>query len=131
MPCATVICIHVLPRLTPARISRLAGSAEMATRKGMIVRSLDTDVELLARHVSILKVVMKEQPIGIIKLAELTKLPEHKVRYSLRILEREGLVAASASGATTTPRVASFLDDMDEMLAKFKVTVDSLRSGLK
>jgi len=103
----------------------------MATRKGMIVRSLDTDVELLARHVSILKVVMKEQPIGIIKLAELTKLPEHKVRYSLRILEREGLVAASASGATTTPRVASFLDDMDEMLAKFKVTVDSLRSGLK
>ena len=93
MPCATVICIHVLPRLTPARISRLAGSAEMATRKGMIVRSLDTDVELLARHVSILKVVMKEQPIGIIKLAELTKLPEHKVRYSLRILEREGLVA--------------------------------------
>lgn len=103
----------------------------MSNRKGMIVRSLETDVELLARHVSILKVVMKNQPIGIIKLAELTKLPEHKVRYSLRILEREGLVSASANGATTTQRVAGFLDDMDEMLAKFKVTVDSLRGGLK
>jgi predicted transcriptional regulator len=103
----------------------------MPPKRGVIVRSIDVDMELLARHVNILKVVMKSQPIGIIKLSELTKLPEHKVRYSLRILEKEGLIVPSANGATTSPRVRDFLGELDEMLGRFKGTVDSLRAGLK
>jgi predicted transcriptional regulator len=103
----------------------------MSLKRGVIVRNIDTDMELLARHVNILKVVMKNQPIGIIKLSELTKLPEHKVRYSLRILEREGLLVPSANGAMTSPRVREFLGELDGMLDRFKGTVDSLRAGLK
>jgi predicted transcriptional regulator len=103
----------------------------MASKRGSIAGNIDTDVELLARHVSILKAVMRSQPIGIIKLAEMTALPEHKVRYSLRILEREGLVKPSANGATTTAEVKGFLGELDGTLLKFKSAVDSLRAGLK
>src|SRR5216117_4552215 len=37
------------------------------------------------------KAIMENQPIGIIRLSELLNFPQHKVRYSLRILEQEGL----------------------------------------
>jgi len=37
-----------------------------------------------------LKIIMDDGPLGIIKLSELTDFPQHKVRYSLRVLEEEG-----------------------------------------
>jgi predicted transcriptional regulator len=103
----------------------------MHAKRGIIARNLDDSILLLARHVEILKVVMRNEPIGIIKIAELTKLPEHKVRYSLRILEQEGLVIPSPAGAKTSPKVGEFVLDLGAMLARFKATVDSLRKGAK
>ncbi|MEA2053940.1 MAG: hypothetical protein U9O96_02305 [Candidatus Thermoplasmatota archaeon] len=43
---------------------------------------------LLERHIKMLKLIVNEEPIGIIKLSENTGLPEHKVRYSPRVLEK-------------------------------------------
>lgn len=73
---------------------------------------------MLARHLIILKYVVENEPIGILKLAEETKIPSHKVRYSLRVLEQEGLIAASAPGAVTTERTRPFLDELDAMIEK-------------
>lgn len=86
---------------------------------------------MLERHVRLLKTVMANEPIGIIRLAELMSLPEHKVRYSLRILEQDDLIEPSPSGARTTPKVKEFLGELDGTLDHFKKTVDSLREGLK
>src|SRR6266566_2866305 len=57
-----------------------------------------------------LKAIMENQPIGIIRLSELLNFPQHKVRYSLRILEQEGLIKPSPEGAVTTDRLEEFLD---------------------
>ncbi len=76
------------------------------------------ELEMLRRHLIILKQVVENEPIGILKLAEETKIPSHKVRYSLRILEQEGLIAASAPGAITTKRTKPFLDDLDSLIEK-------------
>ncbi len=73
---------------------------------------------MLKRHLIILKYVVENEPIGILKLAEETKIPSHKVRYSLRVLEQEGLIAASAPGAVTTEHTRPFLDQLDSMIEK-------------
>lgn len=103
----------------------------MSQKRGALTRSIENDVGMLERHVTLLRTVMKSEPIGIIRLAELMALPEHKVRYSLRILEQDGLIQPSPNGAKTTPKVREFLAELDATLDHFKSTVDSLREGLR
>ena len=82
----------------------------------MLTEKVRGELEMLGRHLIILKCVVENEPIGILKLAEETKIPSHKVRYSLRVLEHEGLIAASAPGAVTTERTGHFLDELDAMI---------------
>ncbi len=82
---------------------------------------------MLRRHLIILKQVVENEPIGILKLAEETKIPSHKVRYSLRILEHEGLIAASAPGAITTERTKPFLDELDSLIEKLVADATDLK----
>lgn len=79
----------------------------------MVTEKVKRELEMLKRHLIILKYVVENEPIGILKLAEETGIPSHKVRYSLRVLEQEGLIAASAPGAVTTERTEAFLRDLD------------------
>jgi len=57
------------------------------------------ELELIDRHLRVLKFVVERGPIGILKLAEETGMQAHKVRYSLRILEQNGLIKPSPQGA--------------------------------
>ncbi len=82
---------------------------------------------MLRRHLIILKQVVENEPIGILKLAEETKIPSHKVRYSLRILEHEGLIAASAPGAITTDRTKPFLEELDSMIEQIVADAADLK----
>jgi hypothetical protein len=60
----------------------------MGTMKGnsVLTSKIESEIELLQRHVQMLKAIMDNEPIGIIRLSELLVYPQHKVRYSLRIL---------------------------------------------
>jgi predicted transcriptional regulator len=75
-----------------------------------------SELEILKRHLIILKHVVESEPIGILKLASETNIPSHKVRYSLRVLEHEGLIAASMPGAVTTDLTGPFLDELDRRI---------------
>ncbi len=77
-----------------------------------------------------LKAIMENQPIGIIRLSELLKHPQHKVRYSLRILEQEGLIRPSPDGAMTTEKLQEFLDQLKRILDSTSRTVKELRASL-
>lgn len=83
--------------------------------------------ELLRRHIRILKYVKEHEPVGIIKLSELTEYPQHKVRYSLRVLEDEGLIEPTSMGARTTELVKEFIPKLEEILTAMQKTVDELR----
>jgi predicted transcriptional regulator len=76
------------------------------------------ELEMLRRHLIVLQYVIENEPIGILKLSEGTKIPSHKVRYSLRVLEQEGLIAASTPGAVTTERTRPFLNELNAMIEK-------------
>ena len=38
---------------------------------------IETELDILKRHISVLKVLQENQPMGIIKISELTKYPQH------------------------------------------------------
>lgn len=82
----------------------------------MLTEKVTIELEMLKRHLIILKCVVENEPIGILKLADSTRIPAHKVRYSLRVLEQEGLIAASAPGAVTTDATAPFIAALDGMI---------------
>jgi predicted transcriptional regulator len=68
----------------------------------VLTNVIETELDILKRHVLVLQTLKLNEPAGIIKLSELTKHPQHMVRYSLRILEQEGLIEPSPQGAVTT-----------------------------
>jgi len=82
---------------------------------------------MLERHLIILKQVVENEPIGILKLAEETNIPSHKVRYSLRVLEQEGLIKASAPGAVTTEQMAEFLQELEGMIENLAKRAEDLK----
>ncbi len=83
-----------------------------------ITYRLERDLELLRRHIVILKTILENEPIGIIRISELTGYPQHKVRYSLRVLEQAGLIEPTPQGAITTGKVEETLTDIKSALEK-------------
>ncbi len=88
------------------------------------------DLDLLRRHVTLLKAVEEHQPIGIIRLAKLSGHPQHHIRYTLRILEQEGLVRPSQEGAVTTAKAKRFHEKLRVLLEEMKRTLETVKSSL-
>ena len=99
-------------------------------RKSVLASKVESEVKLLQRHVTMLKAIVENQPIGIIRLSEMMNYPQHKVRYSLRILEQEGLIRPSPDGAVTTDKLQSFLVYLKAMLDEVAGTVQDLRKTI-
>ena len=93
-----------------------------------MIDKIDEDVELLSRHIKMLRAIKENEPIGIIRLSEITELPKHKIRYSLRLLEKDGVIAPSPEGARTTDRYDSYMAEVREYIAKLKTTAEALES---
>ena len=87
---------------------------------------IETEIAILNRHVNILQKLQKDQPMGIIKLSELTEYPQHMVRYSLRILEQDGIIEPSSKGAITTPKVPETLNQLKKSLKDISLSVNEL-----
>lgn len=92
---------------------------------------MEQELEVLQRHVLMLKAVMDHQPIGIIRLSEITGYPQHKVRYSLRVLEQEGLIEPSPQGAMVTNKVHEFLPSLRSLLTNMTDVVAQLRKAIE
>jgi predicted transcriptional regulator len=78
-----------------------------------MIDRLEKEVDMLERHLQVLKMVIRNEPIGIVKMSNETGYPHHKVRYSLRVLEEENLIEPSSQGAITTEHTAEFVADLD------------------
>ena len=92
-----------------------------------MIDRLEKEVDMLERHLQVLRMVIESEPIGIVKMSNETGYPHHKVRYSLRVLEEENLIEPSSQGAITTEDTAEFVEDLDNKIAH---TVDKLK-GMK
>jgi predicted transcriptional regulator len=92
---------------------------------------IEYELKLLQRHAQILKTILSYEPIGIIRLSNLSNFPQHKVRYSLRILEQEGLIKPSSEGAITTEKFKKFIPKIDEILSNLKKTFQDIKTTTK
>jgi predicted transcriptional regulator len=81
-----------------------------------MVDRLRNQVDKEARDLRVLRAVIEAGPIGIVKLSERTDVPEHKVRYSLRMLEDDELVEPTPNGAVPADDIEQRLAAMDEGL---------------
>ena len=104
----------------------------MAKKERCVLTSvIETELDILKRHVSVLKTLREKQPMGIIKLSELTGYPQHMVRYSLRILEQDGLIEPSPQGAITTDNVDKTIDLLIKTLKDMKKTGEEIIKTLE
>ena len=92
-----------------------------------LVDRIASELELLSRNVDILERLAGKPPMGIIRLSEMLKLPIHKVRYSLHLLEREGVIQPSADGAVVTDRTREYWESLDQSLDRMGTLLQHLR----
>ena len=77
---------------------------------------VNREVDTVGRHLEMLKLVVGNEPIGIMKIAGETGYAEHRVRYSLRVLEENNLIKPTTQGAVTTDQASGFVESLDSEL---------------
>jgi len=92
-----------------------------------LVERIEEELDLLARNVDILEKLANSPPIGIIRLSEALRLPIHKTRYSLHLLEREGVIQPSADGAVITDKSKEFWANLNQSLERMSAVIDHLK----
>lgn len=88
---------------------------------------LQNQIEKEKRDLTILRVVIEDGPIGIANLAERTGLPEYKVRYSLRMLENDGVVEPTPNGAVPAGDIRERLREINEGLTGLIERLERIR----
>jgi len=100
---------------------------EMPPDGAKLADRISAELELLSRNVDILEQLSGRTPKGIIRLSEALHLPIHKVRYSLHLLEREGVIQPSADGAVVTDSSRQFWESIDRSLDEMSRRIEHLK----
>ena len=88
------------------------------------------EIELIERHIKMLYATKMNQPVGIIRLSEILDLPRHKVRYSLRMLEKDGVIIATPEGAVVSDNYEAFMKEMNEYLTNLIKRIEEVQSQI-
>jgi predicted transcriptional regulator len=99
--------------------------------KNSITNVAEKELDLLIRHIDVLKTVRDHGPIGIIRLSQITGQPQHVIRYSLRTLEHDGIIKPSAQGAIITDKIHDTLGTIESTLDDMITTMSDLKKKLK
>ena len=99
--------------------------------KSSITSVAEKELDLLGRHLDILKTVQQQGPIGIIRLSQITGQPQHMIRYSLRTLEKDGLITPSPNGAIVTDKIHETLGTLENTLDDITTTVSHMKKRLR
>ena len=81
---------------------------------------------MLERHLEVLRMVLENEPIGILKMSNETGHPDHKIRYSLRVLEEASLIEPTSQGAATTDETSEFVAGLDGRIDDITTTVEEM-----
>ncbi|HMA83203.1 MAG TPA: hypothetical protein VKP59_03145 [Candidatus Thermoplasmatota archaeon] len=92
---------------------------------------IENELDILKRHIHVLTVLKEHQPMGIIKLSELTGYPQHMVRYSLRILEQEKLIEPSSRGAVVTENFKPTLNALVKALKHINISTEDILRNIQ
>lgn len=94
-----------------------------------MLETLQEETNMIERYLEIFRLVIENEPIGIVQLSNETGYPHHKVRYSLRILEDEELIIPTGNGAETTAEASDYLDGVNTTLDDIQHQLASLQAN--
>jgi len=92
-----------------------------------MIERLARQLEKEKRDLLVLAVVMEQHPIGSEQIAVVTDIDEHKTRYSLRMLEDDGLVDPTPDGAVPAAKIDSRVEQINDGLDGLIERVDGLK----
>ena len=95
--------------------------------RSSITSVAEKELNLLGRHLDVLKTVKEKGPIGIIRLSQITGQPQHMIRYSLRTLEKDGVIIPSSQGAVVTDKGHDTINKLESTLDEINFTVMKLK----
>jgi predicted transcriptional regulator len=104
---------------------------EKIKNRSNITSVAEKELDLLGRHLEVLKTVKDQGPIGIIRLSQVTGEPQHMIRYSLRTLEKDGLIKPSPHGAIVTDKIHETLGTLESTLDEFSTLTKDFKKKLK
>jgi len=104
---------------------------EKIKNRSAITSVAEKELDLLGRHLEVLKTVKNQGPIGIIRLSQVTGQPQHMIRYSLRTLEKDGLIKPSPHGAIVTDKIHETLGTLESTLDEFSTLTKDFKKKLK
>ena len=104
---------------------------ENEKNRSNITNVAEKELNLLGRHLDVLKTVKEQGPIGIIRLSQITGKPQHMIRYSLRTLEKDGMITPSSNGAIVTDKIHETLGTLESTLDGFSTKVQDIKKKLK
>jgi len=104
---------------------------EKIKNKSSVTDVAEKELDLLGRHLDVLKTVKDQGPIGIIRLSQVTGQPQHMIRYSLRTLEKDGLIKPSPHGAVVTDKIHETLGTLESTLDEFSILTKDFKKKLK
>ncbi|MGB9815639.1 MAG: ArsR family transcriptional regulator [Thermoplasmata archaeon] len=94
------------------------------------IEDLMEELNLLERHLKILKLLEREGPMGIMRISQITEIPPHRVRYSLRVLETEGMITATPEGAKIIGNLNEFYKNLKEKIEETSVRLEEIKKLL-
>ena len=99
--------------------------------RSAITSVAEKELDLLSRHLQVMTTVKEHGPIGIIKLSQMTGQPQHMIRYSLRTLEKDGIIVPSPHGAIVTDKIHEALGTIETTLEDFTTKIQDLKKKIK
>lgn len=97
----------------------------------MVFNKLKSETEIALRHLQVLKAVIEKQPVGIFKLSDILKMPKHRVRYSLRVLEQSGIIVPTQYGAMVKDEGYDRIAEMKKDIEEIKKLITDIEELLK
>jgi len=104
---------------------------ETIKEKTFITSVARKEIDLLSRHIDVLTTVRDHGPIGIIRLSQVTGQPQHIIRYSLRTLEKGGVIKPSPNGAVVTDKIHEALGTLESTFDEISTTMNDLKKKIK
>jgi predicted transcriptional regulator len=104
---------------------------ETIKEKTFITSVARKEIDLLSRHINVLTTVRDHGPIGIIRLSQVIGQPQHIIRYSLRTLEKGGVIKPSPNGAVVTDKIHEALGTLDSTFDEISTTMNDLKKKIK
>ncbi len=78
------------------------------------------------RDLLVLETVLRHHPIDVDRIAATIDIDEHKTRYSLRMLEDDGLVESTPDGSVPADDIADRVDEINDGLDGLVDRIDRL-----